>query len=152
MIRSCLTSQILRDGVWPGPPCWRQRSVRLTGRVEVSSRRLRGWGDVTHPARFQGSLTGFIRLPAAFNRGSDLNREPQPSLDTITGNVATLATRPPRRRSTPVFGAILKWQSLRKRVKENFFRNRDSNPRTSDQGGGYADHSTTELCCNKVSI
>ena len=28
---------------------------------------------------------GFNRLPAAYNRGSDLNREPQPSLDTITG-------------------------------------------------------------------
>jgi len=28
MIRSCLTSQILRDEVCPGPPCWRQRSVQ----------------------------------------------------------------------------------------------------------------------------
>jgi len=51
---------------------------------------------------------GVTRLPAAFNHGSDLNREPQPSLDTITGNVATLTTRPPRRRSIAVFRALLK--------------------------------------------
>ena len=51
---------------------------------------------------------GFTRLPAAFNRGSDLNCEPQPSLDTITGNVATLSTRPPRRRLIGVFGALFK--------------------------------------------
>ena len=50
---------------------------------------------------------GFNGLPAAFNRGSDLNREPQPSLDTITGNVATLTTRPPRRRLPMVFGGVL---------------------------------------------
>jgi len=67
MIKSCLTSQILRDGVCPGLPCWRQRSVRLTGRVEVSSQRLRGWRGVTQPARFQGSLPFFTRLPTAFS-------------------------------------------------------------------------------------
>jgi len=50
---------------------------------------------------------GFTRLPAAFNRGSDLNREPQPNLDTIAGNVATLTTRPPRRHSSAVFGGVL---------------------------------------------
>ena len=50
---------------------------------------------------------GVTGLPSAFNRGSDLNREPQPSLDTITGNVATLTTRPPRRRSSAVFGGVL---------------------------------------------
>jgi len=51
---------------------------------------------------------GVTGLPAACNRGSDLNREPQPSLDTITGNLATITTRPPRRRSFAVFGALLK--------------------------------------------
>jgi len=50
---------------------------------------------------------GVTRLPAAFNRGSDSNREPQPSLDTIIGNVATLTTRPPRRRPSLVLGGVL---------------------------------------------
>jgi len=67
MIKSCLTSQILRDGVCQGQSCWRQRLVRLIGRVEVSSQRLHDWRGVTHPARFQGSITNFARLPTAFS-------------------------------------------------------------------------------------
>ena len=65
-------------------------------------------------------LPGFNGLPAAINRGSDLTHEPQPSLDIITGNVATLTTRPPRRRLSPVFGGVLYWRSLAERKEEKF--------------------------------
>jgi len=112
--KACLISQIRRDGVYPG-----------TSRRVVSSSE---WGWV---GLLSGSAAGevlpirpdskdpedFTRLPAAFSRGSDLNREPQPSLDTIAGNVATLTTQPPRRRSSVVFGGVPKCRGLEERKK-----------------------------------
>jgi len=143
--KACLTSQIERDGVYPGATS--RRVIRQTEKGR-SSQRLRGWRGVTHPARFQGSLTGFMRLPAAFNRGSDLNREPQPSLDTVTGNVATLTTRPPRRRLSAVFGGALKWRRLRERKKNAAgTKNRTRVARLTD---GHTDHSATTSCWRRA--
>ena len=52
----------------------------------------------------------------------DLNHEPQPSLDTITGNVATLTIRPPRRRW---IAAICDYND-RKRTERHLSQNPDS--------------------------
>jgi len=90
-----------------------------------------------------------MRLPAAFNRGSDLNREPQPSLDTITGNVATLTTRPPRRRSYAVSGGLLKWRGLGERKKENCSGSKNRT-RVARLTGGHANHSAITLCWHRV--
>jgi len=79
-------------------------------------RRLRSLLGVTHPAKFQGSLTGFTRLPTAFSSWiwtTNPNRVSTPSR-----NVATQTTRPPRRHSTPVFGGVLKWRGLGEKKKE----------------------------------
>jgi len=70
-------------------------------------------------------------------RTANFNR----SLDTITGKVATLTTRPPRRRWIAAFGALLKWPSRRKGMKEKFWRNPDPNPWTLDRD---ADTLTTQ--------
>jgi len=136
--------------VYPGTTS--RRVVRQSEVGYRSSQRLRGWRGVTHPARFQGSLTGFERLPATFNRGSDLNRKPKPSLDTNTGNVATLITRPPRRRSATekTFGNDVRSYTLmtrpRRKKKEKFSRTKNRT-RVARLTGGHTDHTSTTPRC-----
>jgi len=64
---------------------------------------------------------------------ADLNREHQPSLGTITGtgNIATITTRPPRRR----FNSVWRHTSLTKSLlkgRKKMWRKRESNPRLID--------------------
>jgi len=92
---------------------------------------------------------GVTGLPSAFNRGSDLNHEPQPSLDTITGNVATLTTRPPRRRSAAVFGGVLKWRGLR-RKKDKKAAGSENRTRVARLTGAHADRSATTPCWQRA--
>jgi len=79
-------------------------------------------------------LRGFLR-----HFFVDLNHEPQ--LDTITGNVATLTTRPPRGRSNAVLGGLLKKTKSSHRDERKILRDSESKPRTLTQG---ADTLTTE--------
>jgi len=77
------------------------------------------------------------RIPHGFYEAAhgiffvDLNHEHQPILDTITGNVAKLTTRPPRKRLIAVFGALLGVsEEVSAKGERKVLRNLESNPRT----------------------
>jgi len=81
----------------------------------------------------------------AFQRGSDLNHEHQPSLDTIIDNAATLTIRPPTRLYSKVFGGILYWRGLGERKKEKCSRT-TNRTRVATLTGKHADRSASWKC------